>query len=69
MVGHLIRSKFKPQKEYLHPLRDVCVQYERNPHMGFRDLLQKRNADRRRDIWGDAITPAPTSSGANKKYD
>ena len=58
---------------------DVCVQHARYSPMGFRDLLWKRNAERRTagrpdgqpdrqaagriDIRGDAYTPTLTSSG------
>ena len=34
-----------PKKPHLHPLRDVCVQYENNPANGFRDIVQKQNVD------------------------
>ena len=27
-----------PQKAHLHPLRDVCVQYENNPANSLRDI-------------------------------
>ena len=50
----------KPQKAHLHPLRDVCVQYGTNPPpppMGLRDLLRKRNADRRTDGRTSEATP------------
>ena len=36
----------EPEKAHLHPLRDVCVQHEMDPPMGFRDLLEKRNVAR-----------------------
>ena len=52
IVSHLStgRSNFrKPQKAHLHPLRDVCVQNERNPSIDFQDLLRKRNMDRLND--------------------
>ena len=39
-------SDNEPQKAHLHPLRDVCVQYEMDPPMGLRDLLRKRNVAR-----------------------
>ena len=59
MIDHLSRStlvkRHKPRKAHQHPLRDVCVQHERNPPMGFRDLLRKGNADRRPDMRGDTI--------------
>ena len=61
MVGYLSRSKFIYSKKALvYPPRDMCVQYEENTPMDFRDLLRnsKRNTDRRRtDIRGDVNTP------------
>ena len=47
MIGHLSRSNLIiPQKAHQHHLRDVCVQYERHPPMGFRNMLRKNNAAR-----------------------
>ena len=71
--GRLSRSKcINPQKAHQLPLRDVCMQYKRNPPMGFRDLPRKPNADRRPEqpgIQGDAITARPTFFGRGiKKY-
>ena len=47
MVDHLNRSKV------MHPYRhlpiNVCVQYERNPGIDFRDVLREGNADRLTD--------------------
>ena len=34
------------QKAHLHPLRNVCMQYEMNQCMGFQDMLRKRNVAR-----------------------
>ena len=56
----ILSRSSKPQKEHLHPLRDVCVQHERNHLMGFWDIHRKWNLDRRPDIRGDTSTPAPT---------
>ena len=36
-----------PDKLHLHPLRDVCVQYENNLANGFRDIVRKRTTDAR----------------------
>ena len=46
----------KPQKVNIQHLREVCVQYDGNPPMGFPDLLRKRNVDRRTDIQGAVNT-------------
>ena len=32
-----------PRKAHLHPLRDVCVQYENNPANALRDIIRKLN--------------------------
>ena len=32
-----------PQKAHLHPLRDLCVQYENNPGNALRDIVRKLN--------------------------
>ena len=32
-----------PQKAHLHPLKDVCMQYESNPANSSRDIVRKRN--------------------------
>ena len=53
----------KPQKAHLQPLRDVCVQYERNPPMGFGDLLRKENAER-----GDSVDVVRTSTDYISTY-
>ena len=34
-----------PQKAHLHPLRDVCMQYESNLANGLRDIIRKQNTD------------------------
>ena len=52
MVGQQVVKGHNPKKAHLHRLRDVCVQYERNPPMGFRDILQKRKC-RQTDSKGD----------------
>ena len=36
-------SLHNPQKAHLHPLRDVCMQYESNPANGFRYIARERN--------------------------
>ena len=41
---------YNPQKAHLHPLRDVCMQYENNPANGFGDLVRKRNTAARPDM-------------------
>ena len=50
-----------PQKAHLHPLMDVCMQYdyESDPANGFRDIIRKRNTDARPDMVM-TISPAPT---------
>ena len=32
-----------PQKAHLHPLRDVCMQYQNNMANGCQDIVWKRN--------------------------
>ena len=39
------------QKAQLHPLRDVCMQYENNPANAFRDIVRKRNTT----AWPDMV--------------
>ena len=55
----MICNIYATQKTLVYPLRDVCVQYEKNTPMDFSYLLRnsKRNADRRTDIRGDVNTP------------
>ena len=60
------------QSALLHPFRDVCVQ---NASTGFRDMLQKRNSDRRTarktdGNQGNINTPGHNSDGRGikKKY-
>ena len=33
-----------PQKAHLHPLMDVCVQYENNPASALQDIILKHNS-------------------------
>ena len=56
-----------PQKAHLHPLRDVCMQYESNPANGFKDIVRKRHTDARPDMVM-TISPAPTSWAGDKKH-
>ena len=32
-----------PKKAYLHPVRDVCVQYQNNAANALRDIVRKLN--------------------------
>ena len=41
-----------PQKAHLHPLRDVCMQYEKNAANSFRDIVRKQHTAARPDIVG-----------------
>ena len=40
----LIKVNKGHQKAHLHPLRDMCVQYENNPANAFRDFAWKLNS-------------------------
>ena len=42
---------------HLHPLRDVCVEYEINSPMGFREMTRKRNENRQTDNRISEVTP------------
>ena len=46
MLKYLVKG-YTPQKAYLHPMRDVCVQYENNTADGFLYIVRKRNTDAR----------------------
>ena len=37
------QSGHNPQNVYLHPLGEVCVEYENNPANAFRDIVRKLN--------------------------
>ena len=41
--GKKLDPRLQPQKAHLHPLRDVCMQYENNPANGFWDIVRKLN--------------------------
>ena len=47
MKGNMALTKgnmaCNPQKAHLHPLRDVCVQYENNPANALWDIVRKLN--------------------------
>ena len=45
-VKNLVKGH-NPQKAHLHPLSDVCMQYESIPANGFRDIVRKQNTDAR----------------------
>ena len=60
------RSKvLNPQKAHLHPLRDVCMQYENSPANAFRDIVRKRNTAAR-PYMVMKLSPAPTSWARDK---
>ena len=41
--GKKIGQRSQPQKAHLHPLRDVDMQYEKNPANALRDIVRKPN--------------------------
>ena len=59
------------QKAHLHPLGDVCMQYENNPAKGFRYIVRKQNTDIRSPHdrtagHGDDNIPRPASWAGDK---
>ena len=56
-----------PDKAHLHPLRDVCVQYNNKSANGFRDNVPRtRHGDD--NILGAAILTAPLSLNIVERY-
>ena len=55
MVGKKEVKSYKYQKAHLHSIRDLCVEYQRNPPVGFEICSGNKNAERQTDAhpgWG-----------------